>query len=129
VEEEYAPLYEDIGLGTTIWSPLASGVLTGKYNDGVPAGSRLATEKLAWLKDSVLTEERIAKVRKLTEVARELGCTTAQLALAWCLANPHVSSVITGASKKEQVAENMKALAIVSKLDPGVMKRIDAILA
>jgi voltage-dependent potassium channel beta subunit len=129
VETEYAPLYEKLGMGTTIWSPLASGVLSGKYNDGIPAGSRLDMAKMGWLKDSVLSEARVVKVRAIAGIARELGCTTAQLALAWCLANPRVSTVITGASKKEQVAENMLALDFVEKLDAGVMKRIDTILS
>jgi len=126
VEKEYAPLYEKLGLGTTVWSPLASGVLSGKYNDGIPKGSRLDAPKMGWLKDAVLSEERVAKVRAIAEVARGLGCTTAQLALAWCLSNPHVSTVITGASKKEQVAENMKALDV--KLDGDVRARLDAIV-
>lgn len=127
VEKQFAPLYDKLGLGTTIWSPLASGVLSGKYNDGVPKGSRLDLPKLGWLKESVLSEERLVKVRALAQVARELECTTAQLALAWCLANPHVSTVITGASKKEQVAENLRALDVAKKLDAAVMDRIDAL--
>jgi len=128
VEREYAPLYEDVGLGTTIWSPLASGLLTGKYNDGIPDDSRLATEGYEWLQDHVLVEEKLETVRQLTGVADELGCTTAQLALAWCLQNPHVSSVITGASRPEQVEENMKALDVAEALDADVMARIASIL-
>jgi aryl-alcohol dehydrogenase-like predicted oxidoreductase len=131
VEVEYAPLYRDLGLGTTIWSPLASGLLTGKYNDGVPAGSRLTLEGYDWLRDLTLNEEgqrRIAKVRKLAPLAKELGCSMAQLALAWCLKNPHVSTVITGASRAEQVTENMKSLDLTSKLTADVLERIEAIL-
>ena len=128
VELEYAPLYRELGYGTTIWSPLASGVLTGKYNDGIPAGSRLGLPTMKWLAEMVLDEERIAKVRALAPVAKELGCTQAQLAIAWCLKNPHVSTVITGASRKEQVVENMKSLDVAKKLDAPTMKRIDEIL-
>jgi voltage-dependent potassium channel beta subunit len=128
VEREYAPLYDDIGLGTTIWSPLASGLLTGKYNDGIPEDSRLATDGYEWLQDHVLVEEKLETVRQLTEVAEGLGCTTAQLALAWCLQNPHVSTVITGASRPEQVEENMQALEVAETLDSDVMDRIASIL-
>ena len=131
VEVEYAPLYRDWGLGTTIWSPLASGLLTGKYNDGIPQGSRLALEKYEWLRDNVLNEEgqrRIAKVKKLAPIAGDLGCTMAQLALAWCLRNPNVSTVITGASKASQVTENMKALEVVPKLTADVIEQIEAVL-
>jgi voltage-dependent potassium channel beta subunit len=131
VEKEYARLYDDIGLGTTTWSPLASGLLTGKYNDGVPGDSRLALEGYAWLRDMVLGEgadENIAKVRKLADVAADLGCTLAQLGIAWCLRNPHVSTVITGASRPEQVRENMQALALVPQLTATVLERIENIV-
>jgi aryl-alcohol dehydrogenase-like predicted oxidoreductase len=121
-------LYEDIGHGTTIWSPLGSGLLTGKYNDGIPEDSRLATEGYEWLQDKVLREERLDEVRALTEVAEDLDCTTAQLALAWCLTNPDVSTVITGASKPHQVEENMQALDVVEKIDDAVEARIEDIL-
>jgi voltage-dependent potassium channel beta subunit len=128
VELEYAPLYRELGTGITSWSPLASGLLSGKYNDGIPKGSRLDLPSMAWLKEMVMDEERIGKVRKLVPVAKELGATMAQLAIAWATKNPHVSSVITGASKKEQVVENMKALDVAKKLEPDVMKRIEEIL-
>ena len=128
VEREYAPLYDTPGLGTTIWSPLASGLLTGKYNDGIPDGSRLATEGYEWLQDQVLREERLDTVRRLTEVAKDLGCTTAQLALAWCLLSNRVSTVITGASKPAQVRENMQALGVVEKIDGEAEARIESIL-
>src|SRR5207248_9598575 len=106
VENEYARLYDDIGLGVTTWSPLASGLLTGKYNDGVPAGSRAALKGYEWLAERIVDPAKIAKVRLLAPIAREIGCTMAQLSLAWCLKNPNVSSVITGASRPEQVTEN-----------------------
>ncbi|MFP4228661.1 MAG: potassium channel beta subunit family protein [Salinivenus sp.] len=128
VEREYAPLYDDIGLGTTIWSPLASGLLTGKYNEGIPEDSRLATEGYEWLQDQVLREERIATVRQLGAVAEDLGCNTAQLALAWCLQNENVSTVITGASKPHQVEENMQAIEVADQMDPTTTKRIENIL-
>jgi voltage-dependent potassium channel beta subunit len=129
VEHEYARLYADLGLGTTVWSPLASGLLTGKYNDGVPEDSRAAIKGYEWLAERVTEPAKLARVRKLEPVAKELGCTLAQMSLAWCLKNPHVSTVITGASRPEQVHENMRALEFVDRLDPQVMARIDAILA
>jgi voltage-dependent potassium channel beta subunit len=132
VEKEYAALYRDIGLGTTTWSPLASGLLTGKYNDGVPGGSRLSLERFAWLKENILgdseIEDKVARIRQLTSLAADLDGTMAQLAIAWCLTNPHVSTVITGASRVEQVDENMKALDLLPRLTPDVLDRIDAIL-
>ena len=131
VESEYERLYGDIGLGTTIWSPLASGLLTGKYNDGVPEGSRLALPDYEWLRKRIMKrgwEEKIAKVRQLEPVAAELDATLAQLALAWCLLNPDVSTVITGASRPEQVSENMKALEVVERIDEAMLLRIEEIL-
>ncbi len=128
VEAEYAPLYRDFGLGTTIWSPLASGILTGKYNDGIPADSRLGHEKYTWLKRIVegeAGERKLQVARDLAAVAGDLGCTTSQLALAWCLKNPNVSTVITGASRPEQVTENMGAMDVVEKLTDEVMERIE----
>jgi voltage-dependent potassium channel beta subunit len=128
IEQEYSRLYRDIGLGVTTWSPLASGLLTGKYNDGIPAGSRGNLKDYEWLKPSVSDPVRIDKVKKLVPIAAEMGISMAHLALAWCLKNPNVSTVITGASRLEQVRENMKALDAVEKLTPVVMSRIDAIL-
>ena len=128
VEQELAGHVRERGLGTTIWSPLASGVLTGKYNDGVPADSRLGQPGLEWLQDAI-TESRIEKVRALTPLARDLGGSMAQLALAWCARHPHVSTVITGASRVSQVEENLKALELMPKLTPDVLERIDGILA
>ena len=127
VEREYARLYAEIGLGTTIWSPLASGLLTGKYAKGVPADSRGSLKSMAWMHESLLDPVKNAIVVKLGGVADQLGCTTAQLAIAWCLKNPNVSTVITGASRVEQVTENMKALAVVAQLTPEVMGQIQAI--
>lgn len=128
VEKEYALLYRDIGLGTTIFSPLASGLLTGKYQQGIPDESRAAVKGYEWLKDSVTNTERLAKVARLQEVANQLGVSLAQMSLAWCLKNPNVSTVITGASRAEQVHENMKALDVVPLLTSEVMDAIEKAL-
>ncbi len=128
VEVEYSQVYKTVGLGTTIWSPLASGVLTDKYLDGFPKGTRLGMEGLEWLRDSSLTAERLDKVRKLKPLADELGASIATLAIAWCLKNPNVSSVILGGSKITQLEENLKALDLIPKLTPDVMERIEGIL-
>ena len=127
VEQEYARLYEDIGLGLTTWSPLASGLLTGKYRNGIPPGSRGTLENYAFLRDSLTDPAQNAAVAELGKVAADIGCTTAQLALAWCLRNPRVSSVITGATRVEQFQENVKALDVVAKLSPEVLARIEAV--
>jgi voltage-dependent potassium channel beta subunit len=129
VETEYAPLYVEHGLGTTIWSPLASGVLSGKYQSGIPDDSRLAMPTYAWLKKSSITPERLATVSRLMAVAESLGCTVAQLAIAWCLKNPRVSSVILGATKPSQITENLVALEVVKKLDASVVGRIEGALS
>jgi voltage-dependent potassium channel beta subunit len=129
VEQEYARLYEDIGLGLTTWSPLASGLLSGKYQKGIPPGSRGALESYAFLRDGLTDPAKNAIVGKLEAVAKDLGCTLAQLALAWCVRNPHVSTVITGATRVEQITENMKALDVVPKLTLEVLARIDAIVS
>jgi len=129
VEWEYLRLYEDIGLGLTIWSPLASGQLSGKYLDGIPSDSRAALPGYEWLQDSVRHEKRNAKVRKLKEVADDLHCTLAQLAIAWCARNKRVSTVITGASRVEQVHENLRALDVLARLDDEVMARIEVAIA
>jgi voltage-dependent potassium channel beta subunit len=131
VESEFAPLYREIGLGTTTWSPLASGLLTGKYNLGDPGGTRISLPNYEWLRKEFETEEarrRLAKVKELAKVAKDLGTTLSQLALAWCLKNPSVSSVLTGASKPEQVRENMKAGELVDKLSGAIIQRIESIL-
>ncbi len=128
VEKEYARLYGDYGIGTTTWSPLASGLLTGKYAEGVPADSRAALKGFEWLAERILEPGRLQQVKLLAPIAQELGCTLAQMSLAWCLKNANVSSVITGASRPSQVAENMKALEVVPKLTPDVMARIEAVV-
>ncbi len=126
VEVEFARLYGDIGLGLTTFSPLASGLLTGKYREGIPEGSRGALPGYEWLQDRLTDSERLERVEKLRGIADELGCTMAQLAIAWCAANPNVSSVITGASRAEQVEENMASLEVRQALDEEVMERIEA---
>jgi len=128
LEMEYLPLYREIGLGTTIWSPLASGLLSGKYNKGTPPGSRATLAGYEWLRESVMTPKNIEKVKQLEPIAKNLDCTMAQLALAWCLKNPNVSTVITGATRPEQVVENMKAPDIVPKLEPEVVEQIEQVL-
>ena len=127
-EKEYALLYRDIGLGTTIFSPLASGLLTGKYQQGIPDESRASVKGYEWLKDSVTNTERLAKVARLQDVANQLGVSLAQMSLAWCLKNPNVSTVITGASRASQVHENMKALDVVPLLTSEVMDAIEKAL-
>jgi voltage-dependent potassium channel beta subunit len=127
VEKEYEPLYDDLGLGLTTYSPLASGLLSGKYAGGVPAGSRAALEGYEWLRD-VLVDPRVnAIVADLAKVAQDLDCTTAQLAIAWCTLNPRVSTVMTGASRVEQVRENMAALDVRNRLDEDALARINSI--
>ncbi|MEV8520241.1 aldo/keto reductase [Dyella marensis] len=131
VEQEYAPLYRDYGMGTTIWSPLASGLLTGKYNDGVPNDARLAQPGYEWLRQAVLEQggERIAKVRRLAPIAAELGVSQAQLAIAWCLVNPHVSTVMLGASRLEQLEHNLDVLRLLPRLTPDVLARVEQAVA
>jgi len=126
---EYTSVYEDHGYGSTIWSPLASGLLTGKYNDGIPADSRGALKELDWLQDQLTDKERLAKVSALQPLADEMGATLAQFSLAWCLQNPHVSTVMTGASRVSQVHENMKALEFADGFTPEVMAEIDRIFS
>ena len=128
VEVEYSQIYKTVGLGTTIWSPLASGVLTEKYLDGFPEDTRLSMEGLDWLKDRSWSEEKIAKARKLNEVAKEIGAKLQQLALAWCLKNPYVSTVILGASKIHHLEENLAAIAFVEKITDEVSASIEEIL-
>ena len=129
VEQEYAHLYDSIGIGLTTWSPLASGLLSGKYIDGVPEGSRALLPGYDWLRSLLTDSESNDRVRRLRDLAGDLGVTTAQLALAWCAANPHVSTVITGASRPEQVRENLGALDALAKLTPDVRERIETIFA
>jgi len=127
LEGDYVRFYKDYGYGTTIWSPLASGLLTGKYNKGIPQDSRGSLKGYEWLKNMLTDEQKIAKVVALEPIAKELGCSLSQLALAWCLKNPFVSTVITGASRVEQVHENMKAADVVDAITPEIMAKIDVI--
>ncbi|KQV87994.1 aldo/keto reductase [Pelomonas sp. Root1237] len=127
VEQDYARLYEDIGLGLTTWSPLASGLLTGKYRSGIPAGSRGALENMSWMREQLQDKARNDAVGKLSEIAAELGCSMAQLAIAWINRNPRVSTVILGASRIEQLRDNLGALAVTPKLTPEVIERVDSI--
>lgn len=131
VEQEFAPLYPKYGIGTTVWSPLASGLLTGKYNDGIPADSRLAHEDYQWLQKPVLQDKarRIAAVKGLADEATRLGATPAQLALAWCLGNPNVSTVILGATRLSQLEENLKALPLLERVDAETRRRVEALFA
>jgi voltage-dependent potassium channel beta subunit len=128
VEKEYARLYSEIGLGTTIWSPLASGLLTGKYNDGIPKETRLGFESNEWLREYVISDEKIAKVKALAAVAADLGISQAVMAIAWCLKNPHVSTVILGASKESQLTETLTASEAAEKLTPDILEKIEQIL-
>jgi len=129
VEKEYARLYTDLGLGTTIWSPLASGMLTGKYKNGIPADSRGALAGYEWLASRLSDDSELAKVERLRPIAEELGCTMAQMSLAWCATNPNVSTVITGASRPSQVKENFAAIDVLPLLTPDVLARIEAAVA
>lgn len=132
MEAEYPPLFSKYGLGTTTWSPLASGILSGKYNEGVPPQSRSTLPGYEWLRDEIVGSEgkaRIAKTKNLSTIAKELGATTAQLAIAWCMKNPTVSTVILGASNAKQLQENLAALDVAHKLSPAIMKQIDRICA
>jgi voltage-dependent potassium channel beta subunit len=129
VEKEYARLYDDLGLGLTTWSPLASGLLTGKYRDGVPPGSRGALPRMKFMAEELTDKAKNEVVSKLGGIAKDLGCSLAQLAIAWCARNPRVSTVITGASRVEQVRENLEAADVLPKLTAEVMARIDAIAA
>ncbi len=128
VEVEYGQIYKTVGLGTTIWSPLASGILTGKYKNGMAEDFRLNRDELDWLKEKNVVEEKIAKASKIADLASDLGCTPAQLGVAWCLKNPNVSTVILGASKVAQLQENLKAPEVLPKLTDDVMEQIELIL-
>jgi len=129
LEKDYLLLFRDYGLGTTIWSPLASGLLTGKYNDGIPTDNRLHVQGMDWLKEQTLGQaSKIEKTKQLTALANQLGTSIAKLAIAWTLKNPHVSTTILGASKKEQLIENLKALDLVPLLTSEVMEQIETIL-
>ncbi|HMO61899.1 MAG TPA: aldo/keto reductase [Ferruginibacter sp.] len=128
VEVEYAEIYKNVGLGTTIWSPLAAGLLTGKYNEGVPKDSRFALAGFDWLKERWVAEEKIKKVKKLSELAAKIGTNAAALSIAWCIKNPNVSTAILGATKKQQLLDNLKALEVLEKLTPELLEKIESIM-
>jgi len=128
LDKEYLDIFRTVGMGTTIWSPLASGLLSGKYNDGIPKGSRFALEGFDWLKERWVMDEKLKKVKKLSELATKLGVTTAALSIAWCIKNPNVSTAILGATKKQQLLDNLKALEVLEKLTTDVMEKIEGIM-
>lgn len=128
MERDFLSIFRNVGLGTTIWSPLASGLLTGKYNDGIPADSRLGMENMAWLRERHIVADKIEKVKKLKSVADQLGTSLATLSISWCISNPHVTTAILGATKKEQLLENMKALEVYPRITEEVKEQIDAIM-
>jgi aryl-alcohol dehydrogenase-like predicted oxidoreductase len=128
MEQDYLPVFQNVGMGTTIWSPLAAGFLTGKYLQGTPEGSRLGLEGFEWLRDRWLQEEKIAKLKKLNELAGELGVSIGNLAIAWTLANPNTTTAILGATRKEQLVDNLKALEVLPLLTPPILTRIDEIM-
>lgn len=128
LENEYLEIFKNIGLGTTIWSPLASGLLTGKYNDGIPKGSRFAMEGFDWLKNSWMVDDKLKRVKKLGELATKLGVSQPALAIAWCIKNPNVSTAILGATKKQQLTDNLKALDVLPLLTDEVMEKIEKIM-
>lgn len=128
LEKDYLEVFKNVGLGTTIWSPLASGLLTGKYNNGIPEGSRLAIEGFDWLKERLIMEEKIEKVKQLQQLANELGCSLPALSIAWCIKNPNVTTAILGATRKEQLLDNLTALEALALLTPEVLQKIEVIM-
>jgi voltage-dependent potassium channel beta subunit len=128
VENDYLQVFKNVGLGTTIWSPLAAGLLTGKYNNGIPEGSRLAIEGFDWLKERLMVQEKIEKVKQLQALANELGCSLPALSIAWCIKNPNVTTAILGATKKEQLIDNLTALNALELLTKDVVDKIEAIM-
>ena len=128
VEKEYLPVYDFVGLGTTIWSPLASGLLTGKYNNGIPENSRLALPEMSWLKDKVMADDRIKSIKNLDKIAKELGVSLAELSIGWCIKNQHVTTAILGATKKQQLIDNLKSIDVMNKLTPEILVKIDDIM-
>ena len=128
IEKDYLTIFKDIGMGTTTWSPLASGLLSGKYNNGIPTGSRLALENYSWLKDRMMQEDKLNKVRQLEKVAKELNTSLATLSIAWCIHNPNVTTAILGATKEKQLLENLGAVEVYPKLTPAIMNEIDEIM-
>ena len=128
MESEFLSIFENIGMGTTIWSPLASGLLTGKYNNGIPDGTRMSLEGYEWLKDRALLNDKISRVMQLGDFAQELGVSLPALSIAWCIKNPNVTTAILGATKETQLLENFKALEVLPLLTENVMERIDDIM-
>jgi voltage-dependent potassium channel beta subunit len=128
IDNEFLMVFKTVGMGTTIWSPLASGLLSGKYNNGIPEGSRFALTGFDWLKDRWMKDSFLDKIRQLETLARSLGITMAQLSIAWCIKNPNVSTAILGATRKEQLLENLGALDAMQKLDAGIMEQIEGIV-
>lgn len=128
LEKDYLEVFKNVGLGTTIWSPLASGLLTGKYNNGIPEGSRLAIEGFDWLKERLIMEEKIEKVKQLQQLANELGCSLPALSIAWCIKNPNVTTAILGATRKEQLLDNLTALQAVELISTTVLQKIESIM-
>jgi voltage-dependent potassium channel beta subunit len=128
IEKEFLQIFKTVGLGTTIWSPLASGLLTGKYNDGIPEGSRLSISGFEWLKEKNITEQKLQSVRSLQTLANDLGVSLANLSIAWCIRNPNVTTAILGATKKEQLTENLKSLDVLPLLSDEIMNRIDEVM-
>jgi voltage-dependent potassium channel beta subunit len=128
MEQDYLPIFKGPGMGTTIWSPLASGLLTGKYNNGIPEGSRMALENYAWLKDRMMQDDKLERVKKLSKVATDMGTSLATLSIAWCIHNPNVTTAILGATREAQLMENLEALNVYTQLTPDVMQEIDRIM-
>jgi len=128
IENEFLMIFNTVGMGTTIWSPLAAGLLSGKYNEGIPEGSRFALQGFDWLKNRWMVEDKIGKVKKLAALAKQLGIPLPALSIAWCIKNPHVTTAILGATKKSQLTENLKALEVLPKLTDEVMTQIDGIV-
>jgi len=128
MENEFLMIFRTVGMGTTIWSPLASGLLSGKYNDGIPEDSRFGLKGFDWLRDRWMRDDLLGKIRALTSLAKELGISMAELSIAWCIKNPNVTTAILGATRKEQLLENLKALDAMEKLQPEIMQRIDDIV-
>ncbi len=128
MDREYLDIFRSVGMGTTIWSPLASGLLSGKYNEGIPKNSRFGLEGFDWLRDRWITEDKLKKVKKLAALADKIDVSTAALSIAWCIKNPNVSTAILGATKKQQLTENLKSLDVVKKLTPELMEKIEEIM-
>jgi aryl-alcohol dehydrogenase-like predicted oxidoreductase len=128
MERDYLPVFRNYGMGTTIWSPLASGILTGKYNNGIPEGSRMALENYSWLKDRMMQDDKLASVKKLAVIADDLHTSLATLSVAWCIANPNVTTAILGATKEQQLTENLKALDLYPMLTAEVLATIDGVM-